>query len=791
MEIRRHAARWIPRVGVCLVVLLLLVAGLAPDGILGAGETLDEVAPRRPVTAVPYPPGTGYLPSPMDLSHLTGQTLPARAMPGALPAAFDWRNSGMVTPVKNQGDCGACYAFAFLGSFESKLLMDGAGSWDLSENHAKECNWKELNNYEYPAGNPWGSCDGGNAKMIADLYSQTGSVLEACNPYVASDVACGTTCPYQQSVLDYRLISGNSVPNTEVLKQYIYDNGPVHVSIYADATQGFTTSYDGSTTLNYNSPADYTNHGVLIVGWSNSLPPVPGGSLPADGWIVKNSWGTGWGNNGYFYMTYGAGNIGYNSGFVYDWQPYDVDGDIWYYDEDGWNTAIGQSGGTNTTAWILAKYIPDSNTQVARVELWTTDATTDVDVYLYDDFGTAPNNLLASKLNSSFGEAGYHSVALDSRVTVSNGDAVYAVVKVTNANYGYPIALDGNGTIQTGVTYRSYSGDPGSWGDTSAFGNATVRVRTSSGSALAPTVTGITPNSGQNTGTVHFTNLAGSNFQPGATVRLTRSGQADINATGVVVVNSSRITGDFDLMNAATGLWNVVVTNPDSQSGTLMSGFMVTQPGGEAYHIYLPLIHRNLGSGPVIPLVNGDFEAGPTGWTEYSTHGWDLIVHENDLPSGVYARSGSWAAWLGGEYDDLSYIQQQVTVPASQPYLRYMHWIASADACGYDFAGVMINNTTVADIYDLCASKNTGGWVPHVVNLVAYAGQAVTLQIRADTDGTLNSNLYVDDVSFQASAYVSSGSPRVADEGQAAPRPGAGTRNAIPVEPQPTRLSDR
>lgn len=209
------------------------------------------------------------------------------------------------------------------------------------------------------------------------------------------------------------------------------------------------------------------------------------------------------------------------------------------------------------------------------------------------------------------------------------------------------------------------------------------------------------------------------------------------------------------------------------------------------YAVYLPLMFRNFGSGPVIPLVNGDFEAGPTGWTEYSTHGWDLILQETELPTTVYAYSGSWAVWLGGEYDDLSYIQQQVTVPADRPYLRYMHWISSADTCGYDYAGVMINNATVADIYDLCASKNTGGWVQHVVNLVAYAGQLVLLQIRVDTDSALNSNLFVDDVSFQASARASSDPPGVADEAQAAPRPGAGTRKAREVEPQPTGLFDR
>ena len=95
-----------------------------------------------------------------------------------------------------------------------------------------------------------------------------------------------------------------------------------------------------------------------------------------------------------------------------------------------------------------------------------------------------------------------------------------------------------------------------------------------------PTVTSITPNSGENTGTVSITNLAGTNFVSGSTsVKLQKTGEIDINGTSVVVVSSTQITCNFDLSGAAAGSWDVVVTIPCAEStATLAGGFTVAFP---------------------------------------------------------------------------------------------------------------------------------------------------------------------------------------------------------------------
>ena len=118
-----------------------------------------------------------------------------------------------------------------------------------------------------------------------------------------------------------------------------------------------------------------------------------------------------------------------------------------------------------------------------------------------------------------------------------------------------------------------------------AFGNINLKTLSSADVAgirwiyppgSGPTVTSITPSSGLNTGSVSITNLSGTKFVNGATVRLTRSGYNNISATGVSVISPTKITCTLPITGKEPGQWNVVVINPDGQSGTITNGFRVT-----------------------------------------------------------------------------------------------------------------------------------------------------------------------------------------------------------------------
>ena len=399
----------------------------------------------------------GFTAPELELPHITGKTFPGE--PVSLPGRWDWREHGGVTPVKNQGGCGSCAVFASIANIESKVLIDSSVAYDFSENNAKECNWYEV------------GCEATNYMEMTNFYTKKGTVLETCDPYVAQDVACKTDCAYQKTVLGWNEISTNSAPDTEVLKSYIKTYGPVAATLYTGGdyqdlawTNRFN-NYDGSYTLYYDKAISHTDHAVLIIGWDDSLTHDGG----TGGWIVKNSWGSVWWGGtcgygtekGYFTIAYGSANIGWYSSYVYEWQDYDPTGDLLYYDEGGrsaWWTAW---SGDRKTGWGLSKFVPTRDTYVTRVEFWTFDVATDVDVYLYGDFdGNAPSNLLRSSLNHAFDHAGYHSVELDRPLRITSGDDVVAVVKTTNASFERPVVADWRGPVETGRTYFSATGAP-------------------------------------------------------------------------------------------------------------------------------------------------------------------------------------------------------------------------------------------------------------------------------------------------------------------------------------------
>uniref|UniRef100_A0A914QJL4 Peptidase C1A papain C-terminal domain-containing protein n=1 Tax=Panagrolaimus davidi TaxID=227884 RepID=A0A914QJL4_9BILA len=189
------------------------------------------------------------------------------------PNAFDFRTYGKVTSAKNQGSCGACYAFAASAAIESQYLIKFNQSLDLSEQFIVSCNTVTL------------KCAGGSSAMSFYYTSKYGIPLESCQPYTNSDGVCSTKCDNQKYFIDGYHHNGYD-ESTYALQLYNY--GPAAMSMYLP--RALLSYRSGIMSLPEAAcKADQiSGHAVLLVGYTD------------DYWIAKNSWGPGWGENGYF-----------------------------------------------------------------------------------------------------------------------------------------------------------------------------------------------------------------------------------------------------------------------------------------------------------------------------------------------------------------------------------------------------------------------------------------------------------------------------------------------------------
>ena len=216
----------------------------------------------------------------------------------SLSTTFDWRLLNGCTPIKNQGGCGSCWAFATMGVVESAYLIRGNVEMDFSEQWLVSCTEA-------------GDCNGGWYETALDYMLDKpdacegiGTPLEEQYPYQGQNADC--VCPIEPRFLitDWSAVT----ENIEAMKLAISTYGPIAVAVSADEL--FQCYIGGIFNAHSN---DAINHAVVLVGWDDTQ--------GKEGiWYLRNSWSSGWGENGYMRIEYGSNNVGVAPCYA-EWTP--------------------------------------------------------------------------------------------------------------------------------------------------------------------------------------------------------------------------------------------------------------------------------------------------------------------------------------------------------------------------------------------------------------------------------------------------------------------------------------
>ncbi len=372
---------------------------------------------------------SSYIPSPFDMSYLKEQKVSSINLFANLPSRYDLRDDGYVTSVQDQGRCGACWAFATLGSLESWLLRHEGREWDFSENHMK--------NYH---GFDFTPCGGGNHYVsTAYLTRWSGPVNELDDPFTDSDDRPSNGGQSQKIVKTMMEFF-----SPEEIKNALVTYGALHSTMYIDQQLvdpvNYTYYYDGNEPI---------NHGITIVGWDDnmSVPQAPGPGA----WIVKNSWSRAFGENGYFYISYfDSKAVNFAAAFC-DAVPATEYKTNYQYDPLGKVSAVGYG---RQGAWGANIFTAESDELLSAVGFYMLGRYSTYEIRICDSWNIMHlvegdqvldlvyfSDLLAS-VSGSVTYSGYYTIDLSYPVEIPQGDDFIVVVKFVTPGYNYPVAVE-------------------------------------------------------------------------------------------------------------------------------------------------------------------------------------------------------------------------------------------------------------------------------------------------------------------------------------------------------------
>lgn len=368
-----------------------------------------------------------------------------------LPAAYDMREYGRSSAVRDQSGSGTCWAFASLGAFESTLLPEE--NLQFSPDHMAMCNSFSAD-----------SDIGGEALMsIAYLSAWQGPVYEADDPY-----GDGVTNPKLVAVKHLEEAIVIKDRDLETIKSAVFRYGGAETSLYSQL--GYVDSesiyYSNENNAYYYNGHENANHDVVIVGWDDNFPKEKFSITPeGDGaFICKNSWGSSFGDKGYFYVSYYDTKI-CEAAVVYSKigtaDNYDK---IYQSDLLGW---VGQIGFGSPEAYLANVYTAGVAENLAAVSFYATGNDTEFEVYVVRNFENAESlKNREYQVAGSMKYPGYYTVDLPKEIELKDNEKFAVVVKIKTPNEKHPVAVEyhldantANFDIKDGEGYISMYGE--------------------------------------------------------------------------------------------------------------------------------------------------------------------------------------------------------------------------------------------------------------------------------------------------------------------------------------------
>jgi C1A family cysteine protease len=368
--------------------------------------------------------GLGYIPS--SLTKIFNQNTIKRLKSSViLPASYDLRSNSWVTSVKDQGSLGTCWAFATMASIESSWKKLYNVIADLSEENMVTCHGFE-----------WTVSSGGNDQFATAYLSRlSGPISEMYDPYIENPNA---TCSANTYPISAFVPESRWLPNDrDLLKKNIMDYGAIATDICMGSD--YFSYYNSVDYTYYYSGVNTVDHGVTIVGWDDNKV-VTGGYVSPKGtkgaWIVKNSWGTDFGDKGYFYVSY------FDKRFLSSATYYPLRlgsnsiAQIYMYDKLGACTAYGFN---QSYAYALTRFVAPYSQFFSKVGTYIISAGSiiDIEVYTHKE-GDNLSGLVASLPNQICDWPGYYTFDLPFRVS----GEFYIKIKYSTPNTLYPVPVE-------------------------------------------------------------------------------------------------------------------------------------------------------------------------------------------------------------------------------------------------------------------------------------------------------------------------------------------------------------